>query len=40
MTGLEVILILNTTMTITNLTAFMIFKNNVMKGMREDANKY
>lgn len=40
MTGLEVILILNTTMTITNLTAFMIFTNNVMKGMREDVNKY
>lgn len=40
MTGLEIILILNTTMIITNLTAFIIFTNNVTKGMREDANRY
>lgn len=40
MTGLEVILILNTTMIITNLTAFIIFTNNVIRGMKEDANRY
>jgi hypothetical protein len=40
MTGLEVILILNTTMIVTNLTAFMIFTNNVIRGMREDVNRY
>jgi hypothetical protein len=40
MTGLEVILILNTTMIVTNLTAFMIFTNNVIRGMREDAHRY
>lgn len=40
MTGLEVILILNTTMIVTNLTAFMIFTNNVIRGIREDAHRY
>lgn len=40
MTGLEVILILNATMIVTNLTAFMIFTNNVIRGMREDAHRY
>ena len=40
MTGLEVILILNTTMIVTNLTAFIIFTNNVIRGMREDAHRY
>jgi hypothetical protein len=40
MTGLEVILILNTTMIVTNLTVLMIFSNNVVKGMKADANRY
>ena len=39
MTGLELILILNTTMIIANLTVFMSFTNNAMKGMKEYANK-
>lgn len=40
MTGLELILILNTTMIIANLTVFMSFTNNAMKGMKENANRY
>jgi hypothetical protein len=40
MSGLELILILNTTMIITNLTAFLIFSNNIIKGMKEDAHRY
>lgn len=40
MTGLEVILILNTTMIVTNLTVLMIFSNNVIKGMKTDAHRY
>lgn len=40
MTGLEIILILNTTMIVTNLTVLMIFSNNVIKGMKADAHRY
>lgn len=40
MAGLELILILNTTMIIANLTVFISFTNNVMKGMKENANRY
>lgn len=38
MTELELILILNTTMIIVNLTSFMVFTNNIMKGMRENVD--
>lgn len=40
MAGLELILILNTTMILANLTVMMIFGNNIIKGAKTDANRY
>jgi hypothetical protein len=40
MSGLELILILNTTMILANLTTLLIFGNNLFKGMKDYANKH